>query len=59
MSAVYINLSKAELEAVLWAVSQHTDGNGRDVDELMLEGLTEEQAVALFAAEKKLKGTRK
>jgi hypothetical protein len=38
----------------MWAVSQMTDGNARDIDEMMLCGMTRQQARLLLAAEAKL-----
>lgn len=48
------SLTYAELDAVLWAVGQMTDGNARDIDEMKLQGMTTNAAKALLRAEAKL-----
>lgn len=47
-------LTQRQLWAVLLAVGQMTDGNARDIDEMMLCGLTQDEARALLEAEVKL-----
>jgi hypothetical protein len=48
------SLTYAELNAVLWAIGQMTAGNARDLDEMILCGMTREEAEALISAEDKL-----
>ncbi len=51
---VTIKLTAAELEAVLWAVGNMTDGNARDIDEMMACGITRREARNLLRAEIKM-----
>lgn len=50
-------LTGEELAAVLWAVGNMTDGNARDIGEMIACGMTEKQARVLLRAEAKMKVT--
>ena len=48
-------LTRFELDQVLWAVSQFTDANARDLNQMRKDGLTTRQAKALCKADLKLR----
>ena len=50
-----LDLSRSELEAVQWATGQHTESNANDVKEMMLEGLSRNEAKALIRANAKIR----
>jgi hypothetical protein len=49
-----IELTPAELDAVLWAIGMQTTGNANDIDEMMACGMTRPMCRALIKAESKL-----
>lgn len=51
---VALELTRAEYDAVMWAVQMQTEGNARDLDEMVLCGMTIHAAKALCRAEEKL-----
>ena len=54
MSTIKVELTLAECNEVLMAIGQMTDGNARDLDEMVLCGMTRTQAHTLIRAEQKL-----
>jgi len=49
-----ISLTEDEWKAVMWCIGNFTDGNARDVDEMMACGLSRDDCKALLRAEAKL-----
>lgn len=51
---IKFELTEAEYKAVMWAVGMQTMGNARDLDEMVLCGMTMNEAKALARAEEKM-----
>lgn len=50
-----IELTRAEVEAVLWAVGQFTESNANDIQEMKRCGMSAHSAKALIRADNKLR----
>lgn len=50
-----IELTRAEVDAVLWATGNFTHANAYDIDEMVSNGLSRSQAKALLRAEDKMR----
>lgn len=53
-----IELTASELDIVLHCIGEFTNGNARDVDEMMLCGLSRKETRTLLRAERKLTKSR-
>lgn len=53
--SITVTLTRAEYDQLMWAAGQMIDGNARDIDEMMLCGMTRSAAKTLFRADQKMR----